>query len=35
VGGLLLVLLFTRADRAERERGRAAPDADPHTPDAR
>jgi signal peptidase II len=35
VGGVLLVLLFSRADRAARERGRAAPDAGPHTPDPR
>jgi signal peptidase II len=35
VGGVLLVLLFSRADRAGRERGRAAPDAGPHTHDPR
>jgi signal peptidase II len=34
VGGLLLVLLFGRADRAERQRDRPAADAGPRTPDA-
>jgi signal peptidase II len=34
VGGLLLVLLFGRADRAERQRDRPAADADPRAPDA-
>jgi signal peptidase II len=34
VGGVLLVLLFGRADRAERQRNRSAADADPRAPDA-
>jgi len=34
VGGLLLVLLFGRGDRAERERDRPAADAGPRAPDA-
>jgi signal peptidase II len=33
VGGLLLVLLLSRAERAEHERGRATPDPDPRAPD--